>query len=154
MLNMNPPPSTSSKTNPMRREPPRETAYDTAMRILIVDQDRQVGVALSFMLAARRYDDVRAVRSAERAMAIAEQFRPELVFLDVDLPDERSVMVAQSLTRSAQQRRMRIVALTTAVDSPACAQARAAGVKSFLVKPVSREELDRVLGIPAGAPLP
>ena len=34
----------------------RTTAPGSETRILIVDQDRQVGVSLSFMLSARRYE--------------------------------------------------------------------------------------------------
>src|SRR6185369_15611994 len=79
--------------------------------ILIVDPDRQVGVTLSFMLSARSYDEVRAVRSARRALAITEQFRPEIIFLDLEMPEGGGITVAQQLTRSASNRRPRLIAL-------------------------------------------
>jgi two-component system, chemotaxis family, CheB/CheR fusion protein len=125
----------------------RTAAAGLATRILIVDQDRQVGVALSFMLSARRFDDVRAVRSANRAVAITEQFRPEIVFLDVELPDDGVIAVARKLARDACKPRPRLIALTPDADHPMHEKTRSAGFERFLVKPVSHEELDEILGI-------
>ena len=125
----------------------RVSAAGSVTRILIVDQDRQVGVALSFMLSARRFEEVRAVRSAKRAVAITEQFRPEIVFLDLDLPDNGGITVARQLARDTRTRRPRLIALTTQDDHPMREQARAAGFERLLVKPVSHEELDKILGI-------
>lgn len=125
----------------------RMTAAVSVTRILIVDQDRQVGVTLSFMLSARRFEEVRAVRSAKRAVAITEQFQPEIVFLDLDLPDDGGIAVARQLARDSRLRKPRLIALTTQVEHPMREQARAAGFERFLVKPVSHEELDKILGI-------
>jgi len=116
-------------------------------RILVVDQDRQLGVSLGFMLATRRFDDVRAVRSVKRALAVAEQFRPELVFLDLELPDDGCLAVARQLARDARNHRPRLIALTKHADDPMYEQARAVGFERLLVKPVSHDELDRILGI-------
>ena len=130
----------------------RLPAASFATRILIVDQDRQLGVSLSFMLAARQFDDVRSVRSAKRAMAIAEQFLPDLVFLDLDLPDGGSIPLAQLLARNTRGHRPRIIALTKHSDDPDYDKARAAGFERLLVKPVVHEELDKILG--TGKPAP
>ena len=115
-------------------------------RILIVDQDRQIGVALSFMLATRQFDEVRSVRSAKRAMGIAEQFLPDIVFLDLDLPDGGAIPLARLLVRDARKRRPRLIALTNHSADPNQDRARAAGFERLLMKPVSHEELDRILG--------
>ena len=119
----------------------------SATRILIVDQDRQIGVALSFMLSARRFEDFRSVRSAKRAVAITLQFQPEIVFLDLELPDEGGISVARQLIRDARTHRPRLIALTKHAEHPMREQARAAGFERFLMKPITHEELDKVLGI-------
>jgi CheY-like chemotaxis protein len=144
-------PRAEIKTSLGRRPPMTVPAVDAQTRILIIDQDRKVGMALSFMLAARRYDDVRAVRSAGRAVAIAEQFRPDIVFLDVDLPKSGTLTVARMLSRDARQRRLRLIGLTNDVEHPMYQQARAAGLERFLLKPVSPEELDKILGVQTAA---
>ncbi len=121
------------------------TAFST--RILIVDQDRQVGVTLSFMLSARNFDEVRAVRSAGRAMSISEQFRPEIIFLDLELPDDGTMAVARTLARDTRRPRPRLLALTGGSEATMRDKLRAAGFERCLEKPVSHEELDKVLGI-------
>jgi CheY-like chemotaxis protein len=115
-------------------------------RVLIVDPERRVGVDLTTLLAARKYDDVRAVRSAVRAIAIAEQFRPTIVFLDLDLPDGGCMIVARQLLR-ARETRPRMIALTSEAKHPLREEARLAGFDRFMLKPVSNEELDEILGI-------
>lgn len=118
----------------------------SATRILIVDQDRQVGVALSFMLATRQFEEVRAVRSPKRALAVAGQFQPELVFLDLELPGG-GIAMARQIIREAGKRRTRLIALSRQVADPTYEQARSAGFEQLLVKPVAHEELDKILGI-------
>src|SRR5678815_5017490 len=141
------PQSADQKTRLASATVTRSTAAGSATRILIVDQDRQVGVTLSFMLSARRFDEVRAVRSAKRAVAITGQFQPEIVFLDLDLPEDGGISVARQLARDPRMRRPRLIALTKDEKHPMREQARAAGFERFLVKPVSHEELDKILGI-------
>lgn len=129
----------------------RSPAPGFATRFLIVDQDRQVGVTLSFMLAARRYDDVRAVRSAGRAIAVAEQFRPEIIFLDLELPDDGTMALARKLAHEARRPRPRLFALASDAEPAMRDKARGAGFERCLVKPVSHEELDKILGMHAAA---
>jgi CheY-like chemotaxis protein len=124
---------------------PSKAGYST--RILIIDQDRQVGMALSFMLSARRFEEVRAVRSASRAVAVAEQFHPEIVFLEFELPDGGAMTVARTMARGARERRPRLLALATDAAAPIRDRARGAGFEECLEKPVSQEDLDRILGI-------
>jgi len=125
----------------------RTPAAGSSTRILIVDHDRQVGMSLSFMLSTRQYDEVRVVRSAKRAVAIAEQFRPEMIFLDFELPDEGGIAVARQLVRNGRTPRPRLIALSNQAEHPQKQEARAAGFERFLVKPVAHEELDKILGI-------
>lgn len=127
----------------------RMPAAGFATRILIVDQDRQVGVTLSFMLSARRYDEVRAVRSAGRALAVTEQFRPEIIFLDLDLPEDGTMAVVRRLAHDSRRPRPRLFALVLDAEPQVRDRARAAGFERCLVKPVSHEELDKILGIRA-----
>jgi CheY-like chemotaxis protein len=135
----------------VRRPVTKTTATASATRILIVDPDRQVGVSLSFMLSARQYDDVRAVRSVKRALAITEQFRPEIIFLDLEMPEGGGITVARQLTRGVSNPRPRLIALTMSAEHPMGQEARSAGFERLVVKPVSHEELDKILGISRAA---
>jgi two-component system, OmpR family, response regulator len=138
---------------PMSQRDPRGlrrgSPVDPATRILIVDHDRGVATSLTFMLTARGYDDVRAVRSARRAIAISEQFNPRLVFLDIELPDSGSLAVAEHLRKGVHQHALRLIALTNSAEHERREEARVAGFERFLVKPLSQTELDKILGRPA-----
>lgn len=119
--------------------------------ILIIDDDRLTGKALAAMLNAAGYDDVRAVRSAERAMTVAEALRPAIVFLDIDLPAPGGYDLALRMQRNARLRAMRLIALTGNVVHGTREEARAAGFERFLVKPVMQVELDKILRRPTNA---
>lgn len=80
-------------------------------------------------------------------MAITDQFRPDIVFLDLDLPDSGSIAVARHFMRCARQSRPRLIALTTDAKHPMREEARLAGFERLMMKPVSHEELDEILGI-------
>lgn len=112
--------------------------------ILIVEPDRGVSLALSFMLTARGYEHTRAVRSAMRGLALAERFQPSLVFLDIELPGTESLTLARKLRQDAQ-RSVRLIALTRDSEHPLREEARVAGFERFLVKPVAAAEVDKIL---------
>ena len=115
-------------------------------RVLIVDIDRQIGRALSFMLEARGYGEVRAVRSAARAQVIFGVFKPDIVFMELDPPD--NLQLAELLRRTSQLRKFRLIGLTLDLQRPVRDVVRAVGVERYLLKPVAQAELDRTLGIP------
>jgi CheY-like chemotaxis protein len=127
----------------------QEAPVDAGTGILIIDDDRQASMALSFMLSARGYLEVRAVRSAARALTVTESFRPGIVFLDIDLPGQGSMDLADQLRRGARQHALRLIALTRSVEHAAREDARLAGFERFLVKPLVQVELDKILRLAA-----
>jgi DNA-binding response OmpR family regulator len=141
--------TTTAMTHRDQRGSPEsgEVASDT--HILIVDGDRRVSAALGFMLAVRGYDEVRAVRSASRALAVAATFHPGIVFLDIELPDTASLDLAERLRRGAHRHAIRLIALTSQVEHPGREAARSAGFERYMVKPLAQGELDKVLRRPA-----
>jgi CheY-like chemotaxis protein len=128
------------------REPIPRVEPDGAARLLIIEHERRSGLALAFMLAARGYTDVRTVRSPARALAVAKQFSPQIIFLDLELPDDGSLELAQQLKRDGRGSPSRLIALTADAEHPRREQARLAGFERFLTKPVEQEELDKILG--------
>jgi two-component system OmpR family response regulator len=131
----------------------RDSPVEKSTRILIVDNDRSVATSLTLMLASRGYDDVRAVRSARRAVVLAEQFNPGLVFLDIELPDDGALEVAASLRKGARQHALRLIALTSSQEHEKRDEARIAGFERFMVKPLTQIELDKILRRPPATTL-
>jgi DNA-binding response OmpR family regulator len=113
--------------------------------ILIVDDDREAGKSLALMLSATGYDEIRTVRSAARALAIANTFHPAIAFLGTPQSDGGSGELASQLQKSARPQGIRVIALTDEVEHPGKDVARAAGFERYLTRPVTQTELDKVL---------
>ena len=138
-------------THHAQRGSPDSAPVAPATPILVVDQDRRISTSLAFMLTARGYDEVRAVRSAARAISVAATFHPGIVFLDIDQPETEGFDLARQLRRAAGGRALRLIALTNSVEHELREEARAVGFERYFVKPLSQVELDKVLRRPRGA---
>jgi CheY-like chemotaxis protein len=126
---------------------PRERAFNltaTLARILIVVDDRLSGRKLARMLMQKGYASVRAVTDAGRALVIAQQYQPDIVFLDVTLAGD-AYELARGLRQQAGQAALRLIALTNSIEHSTREQARSAGFERWLVTPVTQEDLDGLL---------
>lgn len=132
-----------------RKEPGRNPGISLETCILIIDDDRRASLALSFMLTVRGYTEIRCVRSAARAAAIADNFSPGIVFLDLELPNTDPLGLAKQLKRISRPGALRLIALTTTAEHPLGEQARQSGFERFLVKPCEQAEVDKILRLAA-----
>jgi len=114
-------------------------------RILIVDDDVVLAKALATMLEAAGACETRTVHSAADAVAAAVEHAPDIVFLDIELPDMSGYEVAKLLHQHAHLQATRLIALTDNIEHPGRENARAAGFERYLVKPVTAIELQKVL---------
>jgi len=119
--------------------------------ILIVVDDRLVGRRLARMLTDHGYEGVRAVSRASRALMLAHEFEPGIIFLDLDLPDD-AYDLASTLQRQAGKDAHRLIALTPVIDHSTRERARRAGFERWLVTPVVEDELDELLRIHRDVP--
>jgi two-component system KDP operon response regulator KdpE len=106
-------------------------------RILIVDDEPQILRALRINLHARGYDVITAADGAE-ALHSAATHRPDLVVLDLGLPDIDGVDVIRKLRTWTP---IPIVILSGRMDSRAKVGALDAGADDYVTKPFSVEEL-------------
>ena len=106
-------------------------------RILIVDDEVQILRALRINLKARGYDVATASTGAE-ALAVAARHQPELVVLDLGLPDLDGVEVIHGLRGWSQAR---ILVLSGRTDSADKVDALDAGADDYVVKPFGMDEL-------------
>ena len=119
------------------------------MRILIVDNDVNAADALEVLLHASDYPQTRVAHSGRAALAIAAEFQPELVLLDIDLPDMNGYEVAQSLREHAGRDDFRLIALTSSRQHAGRDLARVAGFERYLLTPVAVLDLLQVLQTPS-----
>lgn len=131
--------------------PSSETDGPDARRlILVVDDEPSVRamVLASIRVQATRYRVIEAGNATE-AVIQAKQHQPDLVLLDVALPDHDGFWVCRSLKTGPETSQIPVVMLTAMSLASDREQALKAGADGYIVKPFSPrallEELDRRL---------
>ena len=106
------------------------------LTILIADDEPHVVELVRVTLEDER---VRIVEAADGAstLALADTLEPELVFLDVNLPDMSGLEVCRRLRSRPRTACARIVMLTAAAQQADVARGLAAGATHYLTKPFS-----------------
>jgi two-component system KDP operon response regulator KdpE len=107
------------------------------VRVLVVDDEPQILRALAINLRARRYD-VQTAATGEQALAVAAATNPDLVVLDLGLPDLDGVEVVRGLRGWSVAP---IVILSGRSDSVDKVAALDAGADDYVTKPFSVDEL-------------
>jgi two-component system, OmpR family, KDP operon response regulator KdpE len=106
-------------------------------RVLVVDDEPQILRALRINLRVREYDVHVAATGAE-ALQMASRYPPDLVILDLGLPDLDGVEVIQGLRGWT---RAPIIVLSGRADSTDKVEALDAGADDYVTKPFGVEEL-------------
>lgn len=106
-------------------------------RILVVDDEPQIVRALSINLRARRYE-VHTATTGKEALATAASHPPDLVILDLGLPDLDGVEVIHGLRGWCHAP---ILVLSGRSDSTDKVEALDAGADDYLTKPFGVDEL-------------
>ncbi len=106
-------------------------------KVLIVDDEPQILRALRINLQARQYDVATASNGVD-ALHAAEAVRPDLLVLDLGLPDIDGVEVIRRLRTWSP---VPIVVLSGRVDSRDKVDALDAGADDYVTKPFSIDEL-------------
>ena len=109
-------------------------------RILIVDDDRDAARTLQLMLA-RKGHDVRSVFHGDDVLSTAREFRPDVILLDIELPDVDGYEGARWVRGTAELDGTLLIATTGYGTDEDIRQARAAGFDEHLAKPVALDRL-------------
>jgi two-component system, OmpR family, phosphate regulon response regulator PhoB len=106
------------------------------LTILIADDEAHVVDLVRVTLEDER---VRVLEASDGAgaLATAAGFEPDLIFLDVHLPDMSGLDVCRRLRRDPRLAEARIVMLTAAAQQDDVARGLAAGANQYLTKPFS-----------------
>ena len=115
--------------------------------MLVVDDDPE-GRQLAGLVLVNAGAEARAVPSAAEAMAILEEWRPDVLVTDLEMPDEDGFSLLRRARRALMLRGQRLPALAlTAYGRPDDrVRILAAGFNMHLAKPADPTELVLALG--------
>jgi putative two-component system response regulator len=109
-------------------------------KILIVDDESAARVALATLLRREGFE-VDEVRDGISALARCASFRPDLVLLDVVMPDMSGLEVCRRIKATPETRLTPVVLITGLSDTGDRIEGINAGADDFLSKPIDFNEL-------------
>ena len=121
-----------------------DTPAPAPIRVLIADDQRVVREGLSMLVAL--IDDVEVVGAAcdgAEAVRLAQTYRPDVVLMDLRMPDLDGI-AATGLLRERLPA-ARVLVLTTYADEDAIVPALRAGARGYLTKDASAEQIEAAI---------
>jgi len=116
----------------------------SSIRTLIIDDDVAVaGIHHGFLLARGGFDVVSLAHTGQHGLDLAAELRPELVLLDIHLPDMSGLDVLQQLR--GRQQALDVLVITASRELETVRGAMAGGVLHYLVKPFTSQALNERL---------
>ncbi len=114
------------------------------IRVLIVDDHEVVRLGLRSLLAhTRGFRVVGEAGTVAEAVAMAEQAKPDVVLMDIRLPDGSGVEACREIKKHHPD--MRVVMLTSYSDEEAIVGSVMAGANGYLLKQADSDALTRAI---------
>lgn len=106
--------------------------------VLVVEDDKDLVYIYRTALAQAGHQ-VEMARNAQEALAVLQQATPDLVFLDMNMPDENGTRVIEYIHSNGRLRQTQIVVITA--DDQWRKRIKTGKIARFLVKPVRIADL-------------
>ncbi|HEY8188081.1 MAG TPA: PAS domain S-box protein [Pyrinomonadaceae bacterium] len=114
------------------------------LRVLVVDDNRDSADMLVMLLQIFGHE-AQAAYSGQTALEAAVEYQPDVVLLDIGLPDMNGHEVAEHLRQQPQTKDIRLIAITGYGQDSDRQRSKEAGFDRHLVKPVNPQELQELL---------
>jgi two-component system alkaline phosphatase synthesis response regulator PhoP len=103
-------------------------------KILIVDDEPNIVVPLEFLMEQNGYQ-VMAAASGEEALDLISTFKPDLILLDIMLPDLDGYEVCQNVRGNPEQRNTKILFLSAMGREMDIVKGMALAADGYITKP-------------------
>jgi PAS domain S-box-containing protein len=140
-LRLTSPLATGGDGTPVESEP---TVPAPKRRILVVDDSQDAARSMARVLRLRGNETRTACDGAE-AVHVAEEFRPEVILMDVGMPHVDGYEATRRIRQQPWGQSITIIALTGWGQEGDRVESREAGCDGHLVKPVDLAELEKLL---------
>jgi CheY-like chemotaxis protein len=124
--------------------PSEGAGADTKMRVLVVDDDLDTVHSMAALIKIFGYE-VQFAINGFAAIEIARRFRPDVILLDMNLPDVNGDELARQLRFEPGLERMRIIGVSGHSGDAIKARVAEAGFAAFYVKPIAPDALEKLL---------
>ncbi|GKU77642.1 response regulator transcription factor [Paenibacillus sp. L3-i20] len=115
-----------------------------SIRILLADDHKMVRKGLQMFLSSQR--DIELVGEASsgiEALQLVSQLAPDIVLMDIRMPDMSGIEATKELSRSHPN--VKVIILTSFSDQDHALPAIRAGAKGYLLKDIEPDELASVI---------
>lgn len=131
---------TDSDSGTRDSERPHAASSPRQLRLLLVDDHEVVRQGLAAVLGRREnFQIVGEAGTVAEAVELADRFRPDLIVMDVRLPDGSGIEACREIR--AEHPEIRVVMLTSYPDEEAVLSAIVAGASGYLLKQVRARDL-------------
>ena len=120
---------------------PTDALESGKRKVLIVDDDQELVELLTDVFDRDGRFEIRTANNGFDAGMLVKEFRPDLVVLDVMLPDINGKEVCQRVRKDENLEAVKIICISGMVEQDKIAELKAAGANDFMHKPFNVDRL-------------
>ncbi len=109
-------------------------------KILIVEDDPKILLSLEFLIKQAGYS-FEVARTGEEALLKIDEFRPDLIVLDVMLPGLSGFEISRHVRQSPEGQKVKILMLTARAAEAERRKGLGLGADRYITKPFSTRDL-------------
>lgn len=111
-----------------------------AKKILIVDDEPNIVISLEFLMAQNGYN-VFIAKNGEQAIDLLPKIKPDLILLDVMLPNRSGFEILQILRKDNDTKSIKVILLTAKGRDQDITKGISLGADAYVTKPFSTRAL-------------
>lgn len=133
---------------------PTDALESGKRKVLLVDDDQDLVAVMNTYLQEDGRFEVKVATNGFDAGMMVKEYRPEVIVLDVMLPDINGKEVCQRVRADASLEEVRILCISGMIEEDKIQELRLAGMDQFMHKPFEMEALiDSMCGLLAMEPI-
>ncbi|MCB1173564.1 MAG: response regulator [Leptospiraceae bacterium] len=130
---------------PLERLLEQLTVMRATSRILIVEDVFVNALLLQKLLSVDGFECIQIAQCGAEAQDQIKNWRPELLFLDLNLPDQNGLELMQKMDGSGHYYRNRTIVFSGDANSAVAAQCKQNGLSVFVSKPARQQDIHKAI---------